>query len=324
MEWVETTAATIADAKDRALDRLGVHEDEAEFEVVAEGRTGLFGRVKEEARVRARVRPRAPRAKDERRRRGKGGGRGAGSNRGQKGQGRSRGDGGNGSQKGGRSRDSGKGQDTRDAGRGAKGKDSKAGGPGGGQQKGRDRNDGKKQSRSAGAKRSDNQEKTVTDNAPTMPLSEQADIAQDFVEGLAERFGSEVELTRENVADDEIRITVSGDDLGRMIGRRGSTAMAIDELVRTVLQRQAGSSRDGRVRVDVGGVRARRAEALKKFCAEQAELVRDSGVARSLEPMGGADRKVVHDSISDEDGVATISEGEDPNRRVVIIPAGDG
>ncbi len=158
---------------------------------------------------------------------------------------------------------------------------------------------------------------------PMMPLPQQADIAEEFVSGLAERFGVAVEMSREDVADDEIRITVTGDDMGRMIGRRGSTAMAIDDLVRTVLQRQAGSSRDGRVRVDVGGVRTRRAEALANFCRQQAAGVRESGVARSLEPMGGADRKVVHDTIAEEDGVDTISEGEDPNRRVVIVPAGD-
>ena len=158
---------------------------------------------------------------------------------------------------------------------------------------------------------------------PMMPLPQQADIAEEFMSGLAERFGVTVEMAREDVADDEIRITVSGDDMGRMVGRRGATAMAIDDLVRTVLQRQAGSSRDGRIRVDVGGVRTRRAKALASFCRSQAVEVRESGVARSLEPMGGADRKVVHDTIADEDGVDTISEGEDPNRRVVIVPAED-
>ena len=73
----------------------------------------------------------------------------------------------------------------------------------------------------------------------------------------------------------------------------------------------------------MGGVRARRAEALAAFSRQQAEEVRASGVARVLEPMGGSDRKVVHDTISDEAGVATTSQGEDPNRRVVIVPAGD-
>src|SRR6476619_6766956 len=66
MEWVETTGKTVEEAKEAALDQLGVHEDDAEFEVVEEPRTGLFGRTRGEARVRARVRPTAPRAKTER------------------------------------------------------------------------------------------------------------------------------------------------------------------------------------------------------------------------------------------------------------------
>ena len=94
-------------------------------------------------------------------------------------------------------------------------------------------------------------------------------------------------------------------------------------MVRTVLQRHAGSSRNGRVRVDVGGLRARRAEALAAFCRTQAALVREDGEARALEPMGSADRKIVHDTITEEDGVDTLSEGEDPNRRVVIVASGD-
>jgi spoIIIJ-associated protein len=71
-------------------------------------------------------------------------------------------------------------------------------------------------------------------------------------------------------------------------------------------------------------VRARRAEALANFSRAQAEEVRSSGTARSLEPMSAADRKIVHDALTDEDGVETRSEGEDSQRRVVIVPAGAG
>ena len=74
MEWVETTGKTVEEAKDAALDQLGVDEQDAEFEVVEEPRTGLFGRTRGEARVRARVRPTQPRPKVERRdRRGRSG-----------------------------------------------------------------------------------------------------------------------------------------------------------------------------------------------------------------------------------------------------------
>ena len=67
MEWVETTGKTVEDAKEAALDQLGVHEDDAEVEVLEAPRVGLFGRMRGEARVRARVRPTRPRPKAERR-----------------------------------------------------------------------------------------------------------------------------------------------------------------------------------------------------------------------------------------------------------------
>ncbi|MEM7139445.1 MAG: RNA-binding cell elongation regulator Jag/EloR [Actinomycetota bacterium] len=328
MEWVESTGSTIDEAKERALDRLGVHSDDAEFEVVADVKTGLFGRVKEEARVRARVAPAAPRAKDDRRRgrnrgTGRGGSEAGGNNRNRGGRNRNRGGKGgsgqgNGNQKGrdgSTSKDrSGDRQAASDKGRARDGQNGKN--DGGRGQKPAAQDDTKNP-------RTPKKDNTMTDE-PTMPLPEQADIAEEFVAGLAERFGTAVTFERDDSDEEEIRITVSGDDLGRMVGRRGTTAGAIDELVRTVLQRRAGSSRNGRIRVDVGGVRARRAEALANFSRAQAAEVRSSGSARSLEPMSAADRKIVHDALTDEDGVDTVSEGEDNQRRVVIVPAGAG
>jgi spoIIIJ-associated protein len=87
VEWVETTGKSIDEAKEAALDRLGVDEPDAEFEIVEEAKAGLFGRVRREARVRARIRPTQPRAKDDRRdrrRRGRNGERGGGRSRGGK------------------------------------------------------------------------------------------------------------------------------------------------------------------------------------------------------------------------------------------------
>ena len=297
MEWVETTGKTVDEAKESALDALGVHGDDAEFEVINDAKTGMFGRVKEEARVRARVRPTTPRAKDDRRRRRRGGGKGRGgqgsdNQKAKQGNGQRGNQGGQKSQNGGESRGTSQGN------------------------AGKAKNNDRKPSNDKG------KQESVSDE-PSMPLEQQADIAEAFVADLAKEFGATVTFEREQVADDEIRLTVSGENIGRLIGQRGHTAGAVDELVRTVLQRHAGSGRDGRIRVDMGGVRARRAEALAAFTRQQAAEVRASGVARALEPMGGADRKVVHDTIGDEEGVATTSEGEDPNRRVVIVPAGD-
>ena len=307
MEWVEKTAKTVDEAKEAALDALGVHEDDAEFDVITEARTGLFGRVKEEARVRARVRPTTPRSKDDRRRkRGRGG-----NNRGRGG-------------KGGQNRQNG-GESQSNSGDKSRNQDGRQ--QGGRQQKRNENAPAAKRDRQGDSQKSDKQSKPEEkskkmSDEPSMPLPQQADLAEQFVSGLAEAMGANVSFSREDVADDEIRITVTGDNLGRMIGPRGGTAMAVDDLVRTVLQRH-GTSRDGRIRVDIGGLRARRAEALATFCREQAAAVREDGMARVLDPMGGADRKIVHDTIADEDGVETASEGEDPNRRVIIVPAGD-
>ena len=97
-------------------------------------------------------------------------------------------------------------------------------------------NQGKRRDRS---QRNEGKQEVVNDE-PTMPLTDQADIAETFVTGLAEQFGTSVSFAREDVAEDEIRITATGESIGRMIGQRGVTAGAIDELVRTVLQRHAG------------------------------------------------------------------------------------
>src|SRR5690606_30900634 len=105
---------------------------------------------------------------------------------------------------------------------------------------------------------------------------------------------------------------VNGDDLGLLIGPKGQTLTAVHELSRTVLQRRATGRHNGRVRIDIGGYRQRRAEALSRFVTVQAEEVLEQGVARSLENMNAADRKVVHDTINEIDGVSTISEGVDP------------
>ncbi len=325
MEWVETTADTIEQAKERALDQLGVHPDDAEFELLNDARTGLFGRIKDPARVRARVRPRAPRAKNDRRHKKAKRGTGA-KQSGRKGRGRSAESARN---------DKNGNADKAKAGAGKpKAAQGKAAGKGDTAQSGkagRDQSRKRSDSRAANARdhsRTNNERSRAVSNTeasdqPAMSLEDQADVAQSFVEGLAERFGASVECSRTYVEENEIRITVLGDDLGRMVGRGGTTARAIDDLTRTVLQRRAGSSRGGWVRVDVGGVRARRVEFLAKFCREQAQAVRDTGVARVLEPMGAADRKVVHDTVATEDGVSSASEGEDPSRRVVILPARD-
>ena len=108
------------------------------------------------------------------------------------------------------------------------------------------------------------------------------------------------------------------------MGQKGVTLQAVQELVRSMVQRRFVGESHARVRVDVAGYRARRKEALERFAAGVAESVKASGVAKALDPMSSADRKVVHDAINEIDGVVTVSEGEDAARRVVIRPAPEG
>jgi spoIIIJ-associated protein len=321
MEWVETTGKSVDEAKDAALDQLGVDEQDAEFEVVEEPRTGLFGRTRGEARVRARVRPTQPRPKLERRdRRGKSGGRGGKPGDGRRGGGGGRGNG------GGRSKPaaqaaagesdpepaptpSGAGRAPRAGGSGAAGNDRKGRGSRGG---GRAR-----AGRSAGDH--DDEQETIT--MTETELTEQGEVVRGFLVDLLDAFGLDGEVTATPAEDDgAVELAVTGADLGLLIGPKGATLQAVQELSRSVLQRQLPGESHARIRVDVSGYRARRKVALEGFVRQVAEDVRASGVQKALEPMSPPDRKVVHDTVNDIDGVHTVSEGEDARRRVVIIP----
>ena len=145
------------------------------------------------------------------------------------------------------------------------------------------------------------------------------DVAEEFVRGLMDAFGATYGLERRDLDDDTLEIAVEGEQLGLLIGPRGQTLSAVQELARTVVQRRA-AGHHGRVVVDIGGYRRARREALERFTRQVADQVRQSGIARVLEPMPPADRKVVHDTINTIDGVVTSSEGEEPRRRVVIAP----
>jgi spoIIIJ-associated protein len=318
VEWVQTTGKTIAEAKERALDELGVDDRDAEFEVIEEPRSGLFGLTRGDAKVRARVRPTTPRPKQERgRRRSGGGGRDRNRSGGGNGGGRPRGG-------GGRSRDDRSDRDQernrdqdRDQDRAGNG------GRGGGRSRG---NDGGGRSRSSrdegGRERPRANDRPKEDKGEPMTeasVQEQAAAAEEFLSGLVEAFGLTAAVTSEEV-DEAVEVRVDGDDLGLLIGPKGRTLWALQELTKTVVQRQQGGGLSTRIRVDVAGYRERRKAALERFTQDAAAAVLESGQARALEPMGAADRKVVHDTVNDIDGVVTRSEGEDPRRRVVIAP----
>lgn len=153
-----------------------------------------------------------------------------------------------------------------------------------------------------------------------MDAQQVGDEARRFMEGLLGAFGLEgaVEVVQD---EDDLEVRVNGQNLGLLVGPRGTTLQAVQDLTRVAAQRRLGDH-DTRLRVDVGGYRERRREALGRFAQQMAEEVTASGVARVLEPMSSADRKIIHDTLSGMEGIETRSEGEDPNRRVVIAPAG--
>jgi spoIIIJ-associated protein len=157
--------------------------------------------------------------------------------------------------------------------------------------------------------------------AEGMTLEEQGEIGRSFVEGLLGQLGIEGSVTCRVLDEETVEVAATGEDLGMLVGPRGSTLSALQDLTRAVVQRQCPSRTD-RILVDVAGYRERRSAALKRFSAQIAEEVLASGNERALEAMSPADRKAVHDAINEIDGVVTRSEGEEPNRYIVIAPAG--
>jgi spoIIIJ-associated protein len=329
VEWVETTGKTVEEAKDAALDQLGVDDQDAEFEVLEEPRAGLFGRLRGEARVRARVRPTQPRPKAERRdRRGRPGKDGRGGDR------KRRNDRKPSAPKEApattaepdaavavlEAADTAPAEATAPAEPAANGADGAAGGERSTGTRRRSRGGrgggGNRGSRGPTEQDDDQEDIQMTD----AQLTEQGEVVREFLVDLLDAFGLDGQVTATPADESAVELAVEGADLGLLIGPKAATLEAVQELSRSVLQRSRPGESHARIRVDVGGYRAQRREALARFVTKLAEEVRDSGVQKALEPMSPPDRKVVHDTVNEIDGVRTMSEGEDTRRRVVILP----
>jgi spoIIIJ-associated protein len=153
---------------------------------------------------------------------------------------------------------------------------------------------------------------------PDPELQEQAAAAEVFLRGLLETMGLEAEVTA-SAGRDAAHADLSGPELALLIGRHGLTLEALQEVTRGAVQRRVASR--AQVNIDVEGYRARRRGVLERRARSAAAKVRRSGKAIALEPMSSFERKVVHDSLSRFGGVSTTSEGEEPNRHIVISPA---
>lgn len=292
MEWVTTSGKTIEEAQDRALDQLGIDASEAEFEILSEAKVGLFGRIKEEARIRARVRPTAPRDTDRRR-------------------GRER----RPKPKSGEVGDNSVSREDADS---SDGDVAYAAAPVAQQRSrsgDRPRNDRNgRNSRSATDRSS---ERNSMSDDETRSAEEQ--VGREFLLGLLAAAGvaGSVEVRRD---DNVSELAVSGDSLGFLIGPRGATLSAIQALTRAVAQRDHERG-EHRLSVDIGEYAQRRKAALEAFARKTAQDVVDSGRPKMMDPMVASERKIVHDVLGDVPGIATSSVGEEPRRSVVVSPA---
>lgn len=145
------------------------------------------------------------------------------------------------------------------------------------------------------------------------------DLLEHIVEGLQIEGSVEVEET-----DDAITGTVEGEDLAVFIGRHGQTIEAVQHLAQRILLSDLGPD-DPRVRivVDAGGYRARRRDALMKEADQAAIDVEEYGRPVALDAMTASERKIVHEYLRDRGGVSTHSEGEEPDRHLVVSPLRD-
>lgn len=147
-------------------------------------------------------------------------------------------------------------------------------------------------------------------------LIQEGDIAADYLERLLDiaDYDGDIDLDVEN---DRAIVAIIGTGLQALVGNRGETLDALQELTRLAVAQKTGTR--SRLMLDVSGHRqARRAE-LSALAADTASRVLDSGESAQLTAMNPFERKVVHDAIAAIDGVRSESEGEEPNRRVVVL-----
>jgi spoIIIJ-associated protein len=289
-EWVEVRGPNVEKAVEAALAELGLSSpDQADVEVMQEPQRGFLGLGGQDALVRVKRKERSSRDSASRSRRTRGGT-------------SSRPSGGKPAEAEPRREAAAKG-----AGRESQGRNST----------------GRTSSRSAPAapnrptERPKPKERPVRedDDREETPIPDQSADIRRFLEGLLSAFGLEGEV-KERIEEGVIYIDVVGEQTEALVGPKGSIIQAVLELCRTIVQRK---TMDGaKIRLDIAGYTERRREALRIYTTRLAEKITAEGGEVMLEPMNAADRKVVHDTVAEIDGVRSFSEGEEPRRSVVI------
>lgn len=145
--------------------------------------------------------------------------------------------------------------------------------------------------------------------------------AADFVKGLLERMHVDGTVLA-NVGEYGVRLYIDKSTMGMLIGHRGETLDAMQYLTSLAVNRNRKQDGYTRISIDTEGYREKREETLARLAKRIANQVKATGRPRTLEPMNPYERRVLHATLQNNPYVATRSEGEEPNRRVVIFPKG--
>ncbi|MEV6976482.1 R3H domain-containing nucleic acid-binding protein [Kitasatospora sp. NPDC093806] len=152
-------------------------------------------------------------------------------------------------------------------------------------------------------------------------LEQEGDIAADYLEGLLDIADLDGDIDMD-VEGDRALVSIVGDGndrtLQRLVGQDGEVLEALQELTRLAVHRETGER--SRLMLDIAGFRARKRTELATIGSEAAEQVKSSGEQVKLRPMTPFERKVVHDAVAAA-GLRSESEGEEPQRCVVVLPA---
>ncbi|AZS72981.1 single-stranded DNA-binding protein [Streptomyces lydicus] len=152
-------------------------------------------------------------------------------------------------------------------------------------------------------------------------LEQEGEIAADYLEGLLDIADLDGDIDMD-VEADRAAVSIISDstsrDLQKLVGREGEVLEALQELTRLAVHRETGDR--SRLMLDIAGFRARKREELSEIGAKAAEEAKGTGEPVKLDPMTPFERKVVHDAVAAA-GLRSESEGEEPQRRVVVLPA---
>ena len=292
-EWVEVSGTTVEIAVEVAVAELGLESrDQAEVEVIQEPKAGFLGVGSRPAIVKVSRKVR------KRNRRGRRGTKNDASN-GKKSQSKPK-----------------KAQPKQHGGE-RKSKNGRGSRPSNGSKAGESKKSGPAKERRPMDKNRANEPKQ---EKPEHSIEDQAKVAEEFLEGLLASFGLEGTV-ESRIEDDVLYLDVMGDQTEALVGPKGTTMNAVLELTRTTVQRRTFGA--PRMRIDIAGYGSRRREALTIYTGKLVAQLKEEGGEIMLEPMNAADRKVVHDAAAAFEGVKTYSEGEDPNRAVVIAAIKD-